>query len=78
VQFLPALLLPFILVLFPARPGAARPLAWALALYGLAKVFEFLDAQVFALGHVISGHSLKHLAAAGSTACFLRLRRLSR
>jgi hypothetical protein len=39
-------------------------------LYVAAKITEHLDAQVFALGGVISGHTLKHvLAAAPSGAC---------
>jgi hypothetical protein len=32
--------------------------------YVLAKAFEALDRQIFQLGHLVSGHTLKHLAAA--------------
>jgi hypothetical protein len=40
--------------------------------YGLAKLFELFDHQVYqALGGVVSGHALKHLFAAGATACVL-------
>lgn len=38
------------------------------ALYGLAVIFEQLDGPIFALGHAISGHTLKHLAAAMAVA----------
>lgn len=31
--------------------------------YALAKVFETLDRQIYSLGHIVSGHTLKHLAA---------------
>jgi len=36
-----------------------------------------MDAEVLALGHVVSGHSLKHVAAAaaGFVACRMLLRR---
>ena len=34
------------------------------AFYGLAKVLEDYDREVYALGHIVDGHTLKHLAAA--------------
>jgi hypothetical protein len=45
--------------------------------YVLAKVLESLDGEILALGHVVSGHSLKHVAAAaaGVVACRMLLRR---
>ena len=70
-QFLPIILIPLILLFFPARLWPAR-LIWAvLGTYVLAKVLELADAQVFALGHAISGHSLKHVAAALGAYLFL-------
>jgi len=63
VQFLPVLLIPMILVLYP-QPGSTR-LWLALAAYVIAKLLEQFDAQVFAaLANTISGHSLKHVVAA--------------
>lgn len=75
VQFLPVLLIPMILVLYP-RPGAAG-LWLALGAYLVAKVLEQFDAQVFAaLAGTISGHSLKHaVAALGMWALLVGLRR---
>jgi hypothetical protein len=32
--------------------------------YVLAKLLETFDNAIFSLGHVVSGHTLKHLAAA--------------
>ena len=63
VQFLPVLLIPLILVLYPRKGSGA---VWAaLGWYVLAKLLEQFDAQVYAaLGQAISGHSLKHVAAA--------------
>lgn len=41
--------------------------------YILAKILETADRQVFALGHIISGHTLKHLAAAAGGYWILRM-----
>jgi hypothetical protein len=41
-------------------------LAWAAGLYGLAKVTETFDANIYAFGEVVSGHTVKHLLAAGA------------
>jgi len=40
--------------------------------YLLAKVLEYTDAAIYSALHVMSGHSLKHVAAAG--ACYAILR----
>jgi hypothetical protein len=51
-QFLPIILIPLILVFFPARLWPARYLWAVLGTYVLAKLLELFDAQVFALlGH---------------------------
>jgi len=78
VQFLPIVLIPIICGLFPVarytgKGGLAAVVFWYLA----AKILEYFDPQVFALlGQTISGHSLKHLAAA--MACIMVLRMLKR
>ena len=72
VQFLPALLMPFILLAFPARYTRAADLWWLLAWYLLAKLCELLDHELYAWLGVISGHSLKHLAAGIGCLVFLR------
>ena len=66
VQFYPMAALPLIIGLFPRfRYTAGRYLAWMIFWYGSAKVLEHFDGEVFALlGHTVSGHTLKHLAAA--------------
>ncbi len=62
VQFLPMLLLPLLVILFPSRVFATRHLIWILGWYVLAKVFETEDDVLYTfLG--FSGHALKHLAA---------------
>lgn len=66
-QFAPLLSILFLLVLFPARHTHRRFILYGLALYGLAKIAEMNDLTIFTLtGHVISGHTLKHLLAAGA------------
>ena len=56
------------LACLPRRPGAlALNLGAVIAWYGAAKLFEAADHAVFvALGQGVSGHSLKHLCAAGA------------
>ncbi len=63
VQFLPILLIPAVLILFPSQKRGTA-LIWAvLAFYAVAKAFEFFDESIYiAIG--FSGHSLKHIAAA--------------
>ena len=43
------------------------------ALYSLAKVFETFDRRIYALGQTVSGHALKHLAAAAAGYWILRM-----
>ena len=63
-------------VVFPLLSQIYRSYYWivAMALYALAKLFEFTDSAIYAVGGVVSGHTLKHLAAAG--ACFAVFRYL--
>jgi hypothetical protein len=64
VQFYPIVAVPVLLWLLPARYTRGTDLLAAAATYALAKVPELLDAWVFALTRVVSGHTLKHLLAA--------------
>src|SRR3972149_4148169 len=64
-------------VLLLAAPRGADLLG-ALAWYALAKLFEALDAQIFAVGGVVSGHTLKHLASAVAMYWILRMVRTRR
>jgi len=50
---------------------------WVFAAYVLAKLFELLDEPLLAVGHLVSGHTLKHIAAAvgGYMVCRMLLRR---
>ncbi len=64
VQYYTLLLILLLLGLFPARYTRGADLLVAMGFYVLAKIFESLDRPIFQLGHVLSGHTLKHLAAA--------------
>jgi hypothetical protein len=73
-QFFPCLALVLILYFFPPKyTGAAYWIA-AAALYALAKLLEFLDEKIYSgFGSILSGHTLKHLAAAAAGFAILRL-----
>lgn len=43
------------------------------ALYAAAKILETLDRRIYSFGHVVSGHTLKHLAAAAAGYWILRM-----
>lgn len=73
VQYFPLLAIPILVLLFPPRYTRTADLFGALGWYGLAKILELLDAQIFALGNLVSGHTLKHLASALGTYWILRM-----
>jgi hypothetical protein len=52
-----------LLLMFPARGEATRAIVIAVLANVAAKMFELLDKPIFAMGGVVSGHTLKHLAA---------------
>jgi len=67
-------ILVLVIALFmPPRYTRGSDLAAVAGLYALAKVLEILDEQIFAMGRIVSGHTLKHLAAAVSAYWILRM-----
>jgi hypothetical protein len=64
VQFYPVLLIPAILLLFPARYTRSGYLFGMIGVYAIAKISEGFDAEILALGQFVSGHTIKHLIAA--------------
>jgi hypothetical protein len=78
VQFGSLLILLLLMALFPARYTRTGDLGTSLALYALAKLFEYGDRPIFALLRVVSGHTLKHVAAAVSAYWIVRMLRLRR
>jgi len=50
-------------LLLPPRYTRGSDLLIVAGLYMFAKIAELADRQIFSLGHVVSGHTLKHLAS---------------
>ena len=78
VQFVPLVVIPLLLALCPPAYTRGGDLLVALGWYGIAKLFEHWDAAVFAVGRLVSGHTLKHLAAAAGAWWLLRMVRTRR
>jgi hypothetical protein len=70
-QLYPAVAMPIILWFCPSRYAGTESLYSAMAWYAGAKLYEFLDKDVFSFGEVISGHTLKHAGSAVS--CYMIL-----
>ena len=75
VQFYPLIAVPVVCWLFPDyRYIAGRSIVWVIGWYGLSKILEHFDGEVFdLLGHTVSGHTLKHLAATMATLVVLQM-----
>lgn len=67
VQFLPMILVPLILFMYGASADYWPYIATLLGFYALAKVFESLDDLIYSKGNLVSGHTLKHIAAGFGT-----------
>ena len=52
------------ILLLPPRYTRSSDLLAVVGFYALAKLLETFDRAVFSAGHIVSGHTLKHLAAA--------------
>jgi len=66
--------IPLLLVLFPAQYTGTVYLLLAMFWYVVAKVCEYpLDQSIYGIGNLLSGHTLKHLLAALSIYCILRM-----
>ena len=65
VQFLPIVLIPIILLMYPPKFTNVSGYWWLLSAYVLAKILEYYDTQIFnLLGSMMSGHAIKHVSAA--------------
>jgi hypothetical protein len=72
VQFFPCLALPVMFFVYAPKHSGTSYWLIAAASYVAAKIFEFSDGAIYSFGSILSGHTLKHLAAAA--ACFAILR----
>ncbi len=61
----------------PSRYTHGADIFWVFGWYMLSKLLEHFDHEVLALNHLVSGHTLKHLAAAmtGFVVCRMLLKR---
>jgi hypothetical protein len=78
VQFGSLTLVLLLLLLYPPSYRGTGYLLAGLGAYGLSKLLEGADYQIFAAGRIVSGHTLKHLAAAAGAACVVALLRRRR
>lgn len=72
-QYGSMLILVLLIALFRPRYTRGTDLLVSLAIYGVAKLFEAADRLIFAFGGIVSGHTLKHVAAAFSAYWILRM-----
>ena len=72
VQFFPGLAVVLLFLLCPPKFTGTNYWIIAGVLYALAKIFEFTDHGIYSVGSLLSGHTLKHFAAAA--ACWAVLR----
>ncbi|HJZ77769.1 MAG TPA: hypothetical protein VKE51_38840 [Vicinamibacterales bacterium] len=73
VQFGSLIVIVLLLCLYRPRYSGTAYLVAGLAAYAAAKGLELADRAIFETGHLVSGHTLKHLAAAAGVACVARM-----
>ena len=66
LQAYASVILGLIVWLHPSRYTRGNDVYWVLLAYALAKVLEFFDRGVLTFGNLVSGHTLKHVAAAAA------------
>lgn len=64
VQFLPMLLIPLVLLMYRSAYDNVDFLWFVIVLYALSKLFEYFDYATYEIGHLLSGHTIKHVVAA--------------
>ncbi len=73
VQYYPVILIPLILLLFPSSYPRWGDMWKVFVFYGASKICEVLDKAVYRLGHLVSGHTLKHFFVAIAVYWILRM-----
>jgi hypothetical protein len=59
--------------LYPSRYTRGNDIYWVFTAYVLSKLLETFDKELLAVGHLLSGHTLKHVAAAIAGLVVLRM-----
>ena len=78
VQFMPMLLIPIIIMLFPSRFSNVGFYWLFMGAYAAAKIFELGDELTYKTSDLVSGHTLKHVFAALGCGLFLLQLRIRR
>jgi hypothetical protein len=73
IQFFSPLAIAMMVCLFPPRYTRTMDLCVAFVLFVLAKLCELFDEQIYTLGGIVSGHTLKHIVAGLSSFWILRM-----
>ncbi len=73
MQFYSLLVIFLLGIFFPSRYTHGTDMHTVMMLYGLAKLAEIRDREIYELGHVMSGHTAKHLLAALAICWILRM-----
>ena len=73
VQFLPMLAIPLIAFMYPTPRAMRVEITATILLYAVAKFFENRDVAIYHAGHLLSGHTVKHLFAATAVFYILRI-----
>ncbi len=73
VQFVPPVLIIFMLIAYPSPAHFVPYIVGVLLLYLLAKLCEQFDGQIFRVLGEVSGHALKHWVSAAASASILLL-----
>lgn len=72
IQFLPLVAIPLILLFMKPTFSHGKMYWWLLLAYVLAKLLEHFDSAIYDMLSIVSGHTLKHLAAALGMLLLLR------
>ncbi len=76
VQAYPTLFVLLMVLLLPSSYTRGRMLITVTALYLLTRLVEIGDAAIYCLGHLVSGHTLKHLLTAVAVWWIIRMLQL--
>lgn len=72
IQFIPIILIPCVVKLFPSKKYAQKYLWFLVLAYVAAKLFEHFDAAIYQL-ILMSGHAIKHVVASLAGVAFVYL-----
>lgn len=75
VQACAIVVVPMIVALLPGSHTRGGDWYLAVGVYALSKLAELGDGAIYSVGHLVSGHTLKHLLAAAGALVLLRMLR---